>query len=58
MVKVRIPGLDHSLLEDGRWAKSTRELPPLKLYVDPERLPAKLKLERSSAENPNQGSFW
>lgn len=58
MVEVRIPGLGHSLMEDGCWVRTSEKLPPLKDYLDPKGLAKKRRLERLSAEDPRQGALW
>lgn len=58
MVKVRIPGLDHSLLEDGRWLPTSTHLLSTHDLRDPRRLPARRKTERLSDSNPNQTTIW
>lgn len=46
MAEVRIPGLGHSLMEDGTWQKTSDYLPQWKERANAKRLAAKRETER------------
>ena len=58
MARVRIPGLGHSLMEDGTW-QPTSVNPTLGYkFRDPAKTPTSRKAERQADERGHMATLW
>lgn len=58
MAQVRIPGLGHSLMEDGTWQETDPYLPLREDRRNAKRLAAKRKSERLRDQASGQVCIW
>ena len=57
-LRVKIPGLDHCLSEDGQWIRTSHDLLTHYDHRDPRNLPKRQKTERKATSDPRQLPFW